>query len=119
MGSVGRRTAFCDGLNKYEFRLRFLLVSKRFNTSCPEEYQLLQHVACKKRRMKNYLMRKLVFRSPNCVFICCVEIKIAVPCRLCYISAHISFADSYYNVLAREISGFSRGVFKVLDCLTV
>jgi hypothetical protein len=27
-------------------------------------------------------MRKLVFRGPKCVFICCVELKVAVLCRL-------------------------------------
>jgi len=118
MGSVGRRTAFCDGLNKYEFRFLFLLVSERFNTSCPEEYLLLQRVGRKKRRVKSYVMRKLVFRGSNCLFICCVELTIAVLCRLSCVSLHIYFADSHYNVLVREISGFSCGVVKVLDCLT-
>jgi len=69
--------------------------------SCSEEYLLLQHVGCKKRRVKNYVMRKLMFRGPNSVFICCVELKIAVLCGLCYLSLHTyPFADSYdsYNV---------------------
>ena len=56
-------------------------------------------------------MRNLVFRGPNCVFICCVELKVAVTVA-CAISLH---ADSYCNVLVREISGFSRGVVKVLE----
>lgn len=120
MGSVGRQAAFCDGLNKYEFKFLFLLISKRFNMSCPEEYLVLQHVGCKKRRVKNYVMRKLVFRGPNCVFICHVELKVAVLCRLCCtcISPHTSFADGYCIVLVRDISSFSCGVLKVPDCLT-
>jgi len=67
---------------------------------------------------ENYVVRKFVFRGPSCVFICCVKLKVTVPCRLCYISPHISFADIYCNVLVREISGLNRGILKALDFLT-
>jgi hypothetical protein len=71
--------------------------------------------------VKNYVMRKFVFRGPSCAFICCVELKVAVLCHLCYFFLHTSSADSYCNISVREvfkISGFSLSVVKVQDCMT-
>jgi hypothetical protein len=65
-------------MNKYEFRFLFLFISKRFKTSCPEEYAVLQNMGSMGRMIQNRIMGRFEFRGPNCVFVCSVKLKVAV-----------------------------------------